>query len=1802
MHQGFRFLQWATRSERRAGKSRQSASGLSPYHRRLRCEPLEDRRLLSVASPQIDLFNASSALFAQNEGQWADQSVRYAFNGSGASILFTDAGLNFQVYQSPASDSTNTDTTIESERFSIQFNGASQVAPVGLDEAETVFNYFVGDQSQWHSGVATYQTVAYNNLYAGIDLDISGRRTSLKYEFHVAAGADYQQIAVSYAGIEGLSIDSEGALHVQTKLGELVDDTPYIYQEIDGQKVEVAGQFVLLDDHTYTFQVTGSFDSSRELVIDPNLAWSTYLGGSGDDYGNGIAVDTTGNVYVTGETYSSNFPATAGAFDTAYNGGSYDVFVAKLDANGSGLVYTTYLGGSGDDYGYRLAVDTAGNAYVTGTTSSSNFPTTTGAFDTTYSGNSDVFVVKLNASGSGLVYATYLGGTSSECDPSPYDSYDPYSWAHIDSFGIAIDVAGNAYVTGWTKSSDFPTTTGAFDTTYNGGADTYPVGGDAFVAKLNASGSGLVYSTYLGGTGDDRGIGIAVDATGNAYVTGETYSSNFPTTAGAFDTTFNGTCIDAFVAKLNASGSSLVYSTYLGGSGSDSMYDDRGEDIAVDATGNAYVTGWTCASDFPTTAGAFDTTHNGLAADAFVAKFNVSGSDLEYSTYLGGSHDDKGYDIAVDSAGNACLTGWTTSSDFPTTAGAFDTTYDGLYSDDVFVVRLDASGSGLTYSTYLGGSNGDVGRGIALDAAGNAYVAGVTACTSFPTTTDAFDTTYNGGIDAFVAKITGLAATQNALERQIQQISYPTFDGAGDDLTITLGNVGLGRQVEVLVGQTASDLRSIGTFTNTTGDATWSFSVDIHDANISLAQFVAVTSSQSPTILSAVALHSNVSDWVDYTSYPSLASALPSFSSEDYQSVATLYRWDWDQKMFVALPESSWTNSDAIDWSHQTIILTHGWNSSYTTDFIGNFADDFMVGRSLNGCKAFNILAVDWYDGGSSKGSDPNNNSSDISPADAWKSSKNGILAGESLANRLMAIVGDDLNPENMMLIGHSNGAGFMASMALVWKKATGKAVAELDTLDAPAETLAWQEVVCAVAAGIQTSNYYMAIETLGFGLPIFVPGKENVLNFGMDYTADLSYAVVNGLVNSLPSVMGHSLVALCYAETADNSSPSFPWGFQESGFINGDSPFDYCRFWIETDIPGCFIPNFMLDAATSTVDNVIEATQTAWDAIATATQSIWDAGVRVADNVAEALKGVNTCVLASADYLSIYAQAHSAVLASIDVNIPANAALLEFTLSVLNPGNSDRLLVAVGDDVLQEIDLADAQSAGGLKAQLWMKQYAGQSTTVTFYMPSEESSSAEFLISDVQFAEVNMPPQATFDSSAVMVGDAAATFAVTYADPDGATLESTIDDNDILVTSPNGFSQHATLVSVNSSADGSSRTATYQIVAPGEAWTSTDAGTYIVTMQANQVSDDNGGFVAEGALGIVDVVVQLTVTINQAPGQADTTNVSPINFMVVFSESVSDFATGDVTLSGTAGATTAVVTGSGTTYNVAVSGMKNSGAVIAGIAAGKTHDAAGNPNAASTSTDNSVAYNAGPTIAGATVKESNSSNKNGKLEPTDVLTLLWSAKSGSGIASQTVKVDGKAVKPIKAISGGSYYFCSLGKRAAGTHSYTIKTTDSKGRSSNVSGTFTVVAPAPPIIASATVKESNSSNKNGKLESTDVLTLLWSAKSGSGIASQTVKVDGKAVKPIKAISGGSYYFCSLGKRAAGTHSYTIKTTDSKGRSSNVSGTFTVVASASAMSSAARAGLLTAVLDEVNDDAASADWLVCGHYFWQDRSF
>jgi hypothetical protein len=585
-------------------------------------------------------------------------------------------------------------------------------------------NYLIGkDPAKWRTNIPTYSKVAYEGVYPGVDLVYYGNQRQLEYDFVLAPGVDPHTIKLAFKGASQIEINPAGELVLHTASGAIRLHKPVIYQEIDGARKPVDGGYALQDDRQVGFQVA-AYDAARPLVIDPVLVYSTYLGGNQADWGADIAVDPQGQAYVTGFTNSLDFPI-KNALQPAFGSGGFDAFVAKFSANGGTLRYVTYLGGNETDYSTGIAVDQRGQAYVTGRTSSVDFPTRN-AVQPVYSGNTDAFVAQLSANGSTLRYSTYLGG----------------EW-HDRGDSIAVDQLGRAVVTGATESLNFPT--------YNAlqpaqGRINHIEGDihnfDAFVAQFTANGV-LRYSTYLGGENNDEGSGIAVDQQGQAYVTGRTKSHNFPGINNIVQPALGSGGFDAFVAKLSADGGTLRYATHLGSSD-----DDLGTGIAVDQRGQAYVTGRTSSVDFPTR-NAVQPVYSGNT-DAFVAQLSADGSTLRYFTYLGGDRYDRGDDIAVDQLGRAVVTGYTSSPDFPT-RNALQAALAG--GTDVFVAQFTADGMILRYSTYLGGSENEAGTGIAVDPRGQeVYVAGRTSSDDFPIE-KALQPVLAGGTDTFVAKI-----------------------------------------------------------------------------------------------------------------------------------------------------------------------------------------------------------------------------------------------------------------------------------------------------------------------------------------------------------------------------------------------------------------------------------------------------------------------------------------------------------------------------------------------------------------------------------------------------------------------------------------------------------------------------------------------------------------------------------------------------------------------------------------------------------------------------------------------------------------------------------------------------------------------------------------------------------------------------------------------------------------------------------------------------------------------------------------
>ena len=720
--------------------------------------------LIPVGALASETFGKLPLAFEPNQGQ-GDRESKFLARGPGFTVALRTDGAAIH----SKGKSGKGEVTV------MRLIGASSKSlPLAKDPLPGKVNYFIGsDPKNWHSNLPTYSKVEFPRAYPDIDMVYYGSEGRLEYDFVVQPGGNPALIRMRFSGPSRPKLAANGDLEV----GGIRQHKPVAYQNISGiGRTEVACRYLLRANREVAL-VLGSYDSRHALIIDPVISYASYVGGSGNDTVSSVKVDASGNLYMAGYTTSANFPV-LGAAQAAYAGSNSpllqaqfgDAFVAKLNPSGSAMLYATYLGGSGDDFATSLSIDASGNAYVVGATQSSNFPTTSGALQRTYKGFApsddngfynpgDGFVAKLNPTGSTLVYSTYLGGALNDLP-----------------LGVATDSNGNAVIVGTTNSSDFPITANALLKTYRGAANTgSAVAGDAFVSILNAGGTALTYSTFLGGRGHDMARGVAVDGQNNIYVCGMTSSGDFPVTQGALQTTYlgNENIVDfnhpvghGFVVKIGAQGA-LVYGTFLGGS-----LRDGAAAIAVDSTGAVYVAGATASSDFPTTANAPQKAYKGQGTvgtlgdlnygDAFVSKLNAAGSGLVYSTYIGGAADETATDLAIDSAGNAYITGFTLSNDFPVTSDALQAANAGFggqalapnasqgfntervrNSGDAFLVKLSAAGA-LTYSSFFGGKNDDAGLAIAVDAAGNAYVAGNTLSTTLATSTGTLQRNYGG--------------------------------------------------------------------------------------------------------------------------------------------------------------------------------------------------------------------------------------------------------------------------------------------------------------------------------------------------------------------------------------------------------------------------------------------------------------------------------------------------------------------------------------------------------------------------------------------------------------------------------------------------------------------------------------------------------------------------------------------------------------------------------------------------------------------------------------------------------------------------------------------------------------------------------------------------------------------------------------------------------------------------------------------------------------------------------------------------
>ncbi len=744
----------------------------------------------SAASTRTAQVNSSyirlPLLFEQNQGQ-SQAQVKFLSRGRGYTAFLTKDGMVLSLRPDtgdarPVPPNAPALKSGPKSNATLQFKltgAAPNPVAVGEDPQPGRVNYFIGnDPKKWHTNIATYGRVRYRNVYPGIDLVYYGNHRQLEYDFTVAPGADASRIQFEIKGAKTVSIDANGDLILNTGTGELHFQSPAIYQESNGSRVPVQGGYVMKDSTHVGFQLA-AHDDAKTTVIDPALVYATYLGGSGDDQPAGIAVDSSGNVYVAGYTDSSDFPlATLGTLPS----GSEHVFVAKLDASGSNLVYADYLGGSNQDYGYALAIDSANEVYVTGSTSSSDFPVVN-AYQSTYPGSFNAFLSRISADGSTLLYSTYFGGNGSDTPA-----------------GIAIDGSSDVLIAGNTSSTNLPVANAYQSSVSPNGGGMW--GNYGFLTEFSPDGSQLNYSTYLAGSENvayncggtpcwpsptSAITGLTVDSGGNAYVGGNTNTYDFPTTPGAYITTDTTTSngIVGFVSKVSNAGA-LQYSTYF--------YESSGiftsvSAIAVDASGSAYITGLAFSDGtFPLTSTTIcdPSVYNEACSYAFVTKFDTAGATLLYSTFLGPNNYATPAAIALDASNDAYVLGTTSSSTFGLVNGIE------AYSNgnDALITEIDPTASSELFATFLGGSSDEGGAGLALDSSGNIYVTGTTDSSDFPTSQGALQTTPGGGEDGFIAKISPASAAAVSATPFSLQFPSESLGTTSPVQTVLLRNMG----------------------------------------------------------------------------------------------------------------------------------------------------------------------------------------------------------------------------------------------------------------------------------------------------------------------------------------------------------------------------------------------------------------------------------------------------------------------------------------------------------------------------------------------------------------------------------------------------------------------------------------------------------------------------------------------------------------------------------------------------------------------------------------------------------------------------------------------------------------------------------------------------------------------------------------------------------------------------------------------------------------------------------------------------
>jgi len=672
----------------------------------------------------ISKFVSTPLSFTENVGQFPEE-VLYQVHTSAATVYLCHDEI-VTVFSEPADVENEIDVLSIVSSLVGADNGATIQAEGVLPHHH---NYYIGnDPDKWYTYVPNYASVVYKNIYLGIDLKYYSNENSLKYDFIVSPGADPSVIQIQYEGFEDLFLTPEGDIQIDTNFGSIYEKKPFIYQDINGVKQEISGEYKIIGSDIFGFEINDYYDASFPLIIDPTLKYSTYLGGSNYDVGEEIVADSAGNVYIVGHTESADYP-TANPYQGVLAGNT-DAFITKLHPSTNTLVYSTYLGGNNFDYGASIDIDSSGFASIVGTTYSNNLPVFAALFPT-LSGIQDAFVSRIDPNGI-MIFCTYLGGMN-------------WEWG----LDIAVDTAGFSYVVGYTDSPGFPIAN-PYDSSYNGGFDI-------FVSKFDPPGGVLLFSTFLGGSNNEIGMGIDFDSNGNAYIIGYTWSTNFPVTGNAYDSSYNGgadICL-AILDTVTGGPGSLSYGSYIFGTADDIPYD-----IAIDGSNIFYVTGETASTQnnfFPITSNAYQQFLQGVR-DAFFFKLDSSltpANQMLYCTYLGGQTGGGGHDsgrsIELDSNNNAYIAGSTECSDFPLVNPLGP--YNG--GNEAFASLFDPTQTGtasLLDSTYIGGSNHDEGYGIAVDNNNDAFVTGLTYSTDFPTL-NPYQNNNNGQCDVFVTQI-----------------------------------------------------------------------------------------------------------------------------------------------------------------------------------------------------------------------------------------------------------------------------------------------------------------------------------------------------------------------------------------------------------------------------------------------------------------------------------------------------------------------------------------------------------------------------------------------------------------------------------------------------------------------------------------------------------------------------------------------------------------------------------------------------------------------------------------------------------------------------------------------------------------------------------------------------------------------------------------------------------------------------------------------------------------------------------------